>query len=181
MWDAYHSMACQAVPCSHLGSEPMNPGQLRSRVCELNCCATGLAPILCFLLTYLTYSCGLFWDQSLGCFSFISEPTSLAVSSSLVILNTIYMRIIPKFKCILQTSSLTSRLINLNANSSTLISNRHITFIQNQTCSQPSTVLPVWLIVTSSDWSDSCCHSSKTPHPVCQETLCIYLLNMLQI
>uniref|UniRef100_A0A9L0IKQ4 Succinate dehydrogenase complex subunit C n=1 Tax=Equus asinus TaxID=9793 RepID=A0A9L0IKQ4_EQUAS len=22
MWDAYHSMACQAVPCPHLGSEP---------------------------------------------------------------------------------------------------------------------------------------------------------------
>ena len=25
MWDAYHSMACQAVPCLHLGSEPANP------------------------------------------------------------------------------------------------------------------------------------------------------------
>src|SRR3712207_9557274 len=25
-WDAYHSMACQVVPCPHLGSEPANPG-----------------------------------------------------------------------------------------------------------------------------------------------------------
>ena len=25
MWDAYHSMACQAVPCPHPGSEPANP------------------------------------------------------------------------------------------------------------------------------------------------------------
>ena len=26
MWDACHSMACQAVPCPHPGSEPGNPG-----------------------------------------------------------------------------------------------------------------------------------------------------------
>ena len=26
MWDAYRSMACQAVPCPHQGSEPANPG-----------------------------------------------------------------------------------------------------------------------------------------------------------
>ena len=26
MWDAYHSMAWQAVPCLHPGSEPANPG-----------------------------------------------------------------------------------------------------------------------------------------------------------
>nr|XP_044613354.1 uncharacterized protein LOC123280402 [Equus asinus]XP_044613356.1 uncharacterized protein LOC123280402 [Equus asinus]XP_044613357.1 uncharacterized protein LOC123280402 [Equus asinus]XP_044613358.1 uncharacterized protein LOC123280402 [Equus asinus] len=28
--DAYHSMACQAVPCPHPGSEPENPGPPRS-------------------------------------------------------------------------------------------------------------------------------------------------------
>ena len=43
MWDTYHSMACQAVPCAHPGSELGNPGH-RSRTCELNCCATGPAP-----------------------------------------------------------------------------------------------------------------------------------------
>ena len=42
MWDAYHSMACQAVTCPHPGSEPAKPGPPRSRPCELNCCATGL-------------------------------------------------------------------------------------------------------------------------------------------
>ena len=26
MWDTYHSMACQVVPCLHLGSELVNPG-----------------------------------------------------------------------------------------------------------------------------------------------------------
>ena len=30
--------------CLHPGSEPVNPGPLRSRTCELNCCATGPAP-----------------------------------------------------------------------------------------------------------------------------------------
>ena len=32
MWDAYHSMACQAVPCLHLGSEPTNPGPRKRNV-----------------------------------------------------------------------------------------------------------------------------------------------------
>ena len=40
MWDAYHSMAYQAVPCPHPGSEPASPGLPRSRTCELNCCTT---------------------------------------------------------------------------------------------------------------------------------------------
>ena len=44
MRDAYHSMACQAVPCLHPGSELVNPVPLRSRTCDLNCCATGPAP-----------------------------------------------------------------------------------------------------------------------------------------
>ena len=48
MWDAYHSMACQAVPCLHLGSKPANPGR-RSRTCALNCCATRVALVaFCF-------------------------------------------------------------------------------------------------------------------------------------
>ena len=46
MWDAYHSMACQAVPRVHRGSEPANPGPLRSGPCELNRCATRPAPRL---------------------------------------------------------------------------------------------------------------------------------------
>ena len=33
-------MACQAVPCPHLGSELVSPGPRRSGTCELNCCAT---------------------------------------------------------------------------------------------------------------------------------------------
>ena len=41
--DAYHSMACQAVPCLHPGSEPVNPGR-QSRTCALNRCASGPAP-----------------------------------------------------------------------------------------------------------------------------------------
>ena len=32
MWDACHSMACQAVPCPHLESEPANPGPLKPNV-----------------------------------------------------------------------------------------------------------------------------------------------------
>ena len=44
-WDTCHSMACQAVPRPHPGSEPANPG-CWSRTCELNCCATGPAPVL---------------------------------------------------------------------------------------------------------------------------------------
>ena len=43
MWDAYHRIACQAVPCLHPGSEPANLG-LPKRMWELNCCATGPAP-----------------------------------------------------------------------------------------------------------------------------------------
>ena len=29
MWDAYHSMACQAVPCPHPGSKTANAGPLK--------------------------------------------------------------------------------------------------------------------------------------------------------
>ena len=43
MWDAYHSMACQAVPCPHQGSKPANPCRW-SRTCTLNHCATRPAP-----------------------------------------------------------------------------------------------------------------------------------------
>ena len=43
MWDAYHSMACQAVPCPHPGSELANPGPQRSRTRTLNRCTTGPA------------------------------------------------------------------------------------------------------------------------------------------
>ena len=51
MWDAYHSMACQVVPCWHPGSEPANPGPLRSWTCKLNHCATGPASQAVFLLS----------------------------------------------------------------------------------------------------------------------------------
>ena len=44
MWDAYHSMVCQAVPCVHPGSELANPRPMRSGTCALNLCATGPAP-----------------------------------------------------------------------------------------------------------------------------------------
>ena len=49
LWNAYHSMACQAVPCPHPGSEPRTPGSWRG-MCELNCCATGQAPRICILI-----------------------------------------------------------------------------------------------------------------------------------
>ena len=45
MWDAYHSMACQAVPCPHLGSEPRSLGCQRG-TCEINCCPSGPSPQL---------------------------------------------------------------------------------------------------------------------------------------
>ena len=32
MWDTYHSMACQVVPCLHQGSEPANPGLSKRNV-----------------------------------------------------------------------------------------------------------------------------------------------------
>ena len=41
MWNPYHSMACQAVPCLHPGSEPVKPGLPRRGMCALNRCATG--------------------------------------------------------------------------------------------------------------------------------------------
>ena len=44
MWDTYHSMACQVVPCLHPGFELANPGPLRRGMCALNRCATGPAP-----------------------------------------------------------------------------------------------------------------------------------------
>ena len=37
-------MVCQAVPCPHPGSEPVNPALPRSGTCELNRCSTGPAP-----------------------------------------------------------------------------------------------------------------------------------------
>ena len=43
MWDAYHSMAGQAVPCPHPGSQLPRRG-----TCELNCCATGPASKITF-------------------------------------------------------------------------------------------------------------------------------------
>ena len=39
--DAYHSMACQAVPRQHAGSKLVNPGH-RSGMCALNCCSQPL-------------------------------------------------------------------------------------------------------------------------------------------
>ena len=48
MWDAYHSMACQAVPRLHGDANQQTPGR-QSRMCTLNCCATGLAPFFYFL------------------------------------------------------------------------------------------------------------------------------------
>ena len=50
MWDTYHSMACQAVPCPHLGWNWWNPGR-QSRTCTLNYCATGQAPSWTFLVS----------------------------------------------------------------------------------------------------------------------------------
>ena len=47
MWFAYHSVVCQAVPCSYPGSELVNPRTLRCRMCEFNHCATGPAPSVC--------------------------------------------------------------------------------------------------------------------------------------
>ena len=52
-WDAYHSMACQAVPCPHLGSELGNPGPPRSGMCELYCCTTGPAPAFQIIKHYV--------------------------------------------------------------------------------------------------------------------------------
>ena len=39
MQDAYHSMACQVIPCLHLGSEAANPGSW-NRTCKINRCAS---------------------------------------------------------------------------------------------------------------------------------------------
>ena len=44
MWDADHSMACQAVSCLHPGSEAANPWPPRSGTCALNHCAAGPVP-----------------------------------------------------------------------------------------------------------------------------------------
>ena len=45
MWDACHSMACQAVPCPHWDPNQWTPGS-RSGTWELNRCTTGPAPNL---------------------------------------------------------------------------------------------------------------------------------------
>ena len=59
MWDAYHSMACEAVPCPHWGSAPANPGPQRSEMCKVNLCATWLAPthILTYFFRLLSWMC----------------------------------------------------------------------------------------------------------------------------
>ena len=49
MWDACHSMACQAVPCLHPGSKPATPGH-QSGMCELNRCTTRQAHNIYFLI-----------------------------------------------------------------------------------------------------------------------------------
>ena len=41
------------VPCLHPGSGPANPGPWRSRMCELNCCATRPAPHHFKISTYV--------------------------------------------------------------------------------------------------------------------------------
>ena len=53
MWDAYHSMAGQVVPCPHWGSEPANPGLPRSGMCALNHCATGSALVFPLVISCL--------------------------------------------------------------------------------------------------------------------------------
>ena len=54
MWDAYHSMTCQAVPCPHPGSELANPEPLRSRMRALNRCTPGWPHPCPFLYSPIT-------------------------------------------------------------------------------------------------------------------------------
>uniref|UniRef100_A0A9L0I7N8 Protein YIPF n=1 Tax=Equus asinus TaxID=9793 RepID=A0A9L0I7N8_EQUAS len=49
------TVGCQAVPCPHPRSEPVNPGLPRSGTCELNCCSTG-QPMKQFLSLYVEVS-----------------------------------------------------------------------------------------------------------------------------
>ena len=56
MWDAYYSMACQAVPCPHPGSKPANPRANRSGTCALHCGATSPAPYSFFLSWQISLS-----------------------------------------------------------------------------------------------------------------------------
>ena len=59
MWDAYHSMTCQLVPCPHPGSEPSNPEPPKWNV-ALNRCATRPAlKMLCFyhMRIHIVLSC----------------------------------------------------------------------------------------------------------------------------
>ena len=51
IWDAYHSMACHAVPCPDPGSEPANPG-LRKRNVRTWLLCHWASPLLMFLKIY---------------------------------------------------------------------------------------------------------------------------------
>ena len=49
MWDTSHSMACQAVPCPHSGSEPVNLGAAKVELAHLILAPLGRPPPLFFL------------------------------------------------------------------------------------------------------------------------------------
>ena len=59
-WDAYHSMACQAVPGPYPGPEPTNPRPPRSGTCQLNRCTTKPTSLLS-ILTLLTLPNDIFY------------------------------------------------------------------------------------------------------------------------
>ena len=58
-WDAYHSMACQAAPCPHPGSQPANPRPLKQNVCTkpLHHQAGPSAPFLTLTWLWILLSC----------------------------------------------------------------------------------------------------------------------------
>ena len=64
IWDAYHSMACQAVPCWHQDPNRRTLGH-RGGMCELNCCATGPTPEIVYTFTKRANFTILEWQKSI--------------------------------------------------------------------------------------------------------------------
>ena len=89
-WDAYHSMACQVVPCPHSGSELVNPGH-QSRTCALNCCATRPDPSLCI------FNVAVFQVSILDLFSFPFVKHLREISSTPMTSFTTIKLMFPKY------------------------------------------------------------------------------------
>ena len=80
MWDAYHSMACQVVPCPHPGSKPANP-RLPKRKVHTQLLCHQANPSIYFLILLKMDLVGFFPSVQLIAFVWYPEEKIRKVSS----------------------------------------------------------------------------------------------------